>query len=396
MALLKLGLDMPFKAAMDAAEKRRSLMPGTYYELPAEMRAQAFTVSGLTAIDQVQSVLDELKRTLDKGGTLKDFKRWAASNEAGILPGHRLETIFRNGVQQAYNAGHWRRFEQDADERPYLMYDAINDSRTRPSHRAMDGVIRPVNDPIWRTRSPSWGHRCRCRLLSVSADEARARGGVTQSIPSEAQPDPGWGAKPTDHRPPLQAAISRRRKQCEVSQFADKPIPPIWCEGQGAKLLGKLAAAAADPKPRAPMPQMVRDLATLQLARDAVDSRGFKDRTLTLGPVTPSRELFEATGDDERSLYVASVALQASYLRRTLAKDGDARIEPRVMQFAYQAALAGGFSAAPKANPPSNPRSKAGLQMVMNVFPVSGRLLRWVWEFRPGRRALVLRDVRPV
>lgn len=388
MALLKLGLDMPFKAAIDAAEKRRSLMPGTYYELPAEMRAQAFTVSGLTAIDQVQAVLDELKRTLDKGGTLKDFKRWAASNEAGILPGHRLETIFRNGVQQAYNAGHWRRFEQDQDERPYLMYDAINDSRTRPAHRALDGVIRPVGDAFWRTHSPALGHRCRCRLLSLGADEARARGGVTQNPPAEGQPDPGWGAKPTDHRPPLQAAIGRRRKQCDVAQFAEsKPIPPIWCEGQGAKLLGKLAASAAEPKPRAPMPQMVRDLATLQLARDAVDSRGFKDRTLTLGPVTPSRELFEATGDDERSLFVASVALQASYLRRTLAKDGDARIEPRVMQFAYQAASAGGFTAAPG--------SIAGNPLVMNVFPVAGQLLRWVWEFRPGRRALVLRDVRP-
>ena len=46
MALLKLGLNVPFKAAMEAAEKRRSLMPATYYELPAEMRAQAFSQIG--------------------------------------------------------------------------------------------------------------------------------------------------------------------------------------------------------------------------------------------------------------------------------------------------------------------------------------------------------------
>jgi SPP1 gp7 family putative phage head morphogenesis protein len=385
VALLKLGLNVPFRAALEAAERRKSLMPGTYYELPAEMRAQAFTVSGLTAIDQVQSVLDELKRTLNKGGTFRDFKRWAATNDVG-LPGHRLETIFRNGVQQAYNAGHWRRFERDSDERPYLMYDAINDSRTRPAHRALDGVIRPVGDAFWRTHSPALGHRCRCRLLSLSQDEARSRGGVTQNPPAEGQPDPGWGAKPTDHRPQLQAAISRRRAQCEVSQFASKPMPPIWCDGPGAKLLGKLAASAADPKPRQAMPQMVRDLATLQLARDATDTRGFKDRTLTLGPVTPTRELYEATGEDDRSLFVASVALQASYLRRTLAKTGDARIEPRLLQFAYQAAQAGGFSAAP---------GSAWNPLVMNVFPVAGVLLRWVWEVRPGRRALVLRDVRP-
>jgi hypothetical protein len=77
------------------------------------------------------------------------------------------------------------------------MYDAVNDSRTRPSHLALDGVIRPVGDPFWNTHSPPLGHRCRCVLRSLSADQARERGGVTQNPPAEGVADPGWGAKPT-------------------------------------------------------------------------------------------------------------------------------------------------------------------------------------------------------
>lgn len=159
MPTLSIAFDLPFDQAIAAARQRRVTLPGTFYALPAEKRAQAFTVSGLAALDQVQGVLDELGRQLQAGGTLRDFQRWAAAQDLG-LPRHRLETIYRNGVQQAYNAGHWRRFEEDAQARPYLMYDAINDSRTRPAHSALDGVIRPVGDAFWQTHSPSLGHRC--------------------------------------------------------------------------------------------------------------------------------------------------------------------------------------------------------------------------------------------
>jgi hypothetical protein len=95
-------------------------------------------------------------------------------------------------------AGHWRVFDEQAESFPYLMYDAINDSRVRPSHLALDGVIRPVNDPFWKSRTPPLGHRCRCTLRSLTPTEARERGGVTQSPPIEGQPDKGWGSDPRE------------------------------------------------------------------------------------------------------------------------------------------------------------------------------------------------------
>jgi SPP1 gp7 family putative phage head morphogenesis protein len=193
---VKVPLDDPASKIIADLRSQNVTLPDVFYALEAEKRTQAFTVSGLSKIDQIQRVADELARHVADGGTLQEFQKWAESQDWS-LPDHRIETIFRNAVQTAYNAGHWRSFEETKATRPFLMYDAINDSRTRPSHLALDGTIRPVDDPFWDTHSPPLGFRCRCTLRSLSADQARGRGGVTQNPPAEGMADPGWGAKPT-------------------------------------------------------------------------------------------------------------------------------------------------------------------------------------------------------
>jgi SPP1 gp7 family putative phage head morphogenesis protein len=240
-APLAVAFDLPFEEAIASARARKVVLPEDYARLPADKRAQAYTVGGLAALDQVQAVMDELTRQLEQGGSFGDFQRWARTAQLG-LPPHTLETVYRNGIQQSYNAGHWRRFERDADTRPYLMYDAINDSRTRPAHRALDGVIRPVGDAFWGTHSPALGHRCRCRLVSLSREQAQARGGVTQNPPAEGVADAGWGRKPVDGFAGLRSAIDQRLGRCDLGSAGFAPrrgmASPIWChEGPARDLL---------------------------------------------------------------------------------------------------------------------------------------------------------------
>ena len=42
------------------------------------------------------------------------------------------------------------------------MYDAVNDSRTRPQHLEWDGLVLPVDHPFWKTHAPPNGWGCRC------------------------------------------------------------------------------------------------------------------------------------------------------------------------------------------------------------------------------------------
>lgn len=153
---------LPFMAAIESARMRGVVLPEVYYgELIGLARALAFTVSRLATVDQIDRVLKKLVAVLEDGGTLADFKRLAERDpDVAALPEGRVETIFRNGAQTAYNRGRAEFHTRHKATRPYGLYSAINDSRVRPNHLAMDGTILPIDHPWWGTRYPPNGHSC--------------------------------------------------------------------------------------------------------------------------------------------------------------------------------------------------------------------------------------------
>lgn len=241
MSKTSIDFGAPFDVQIAQARAQGVMLSPAYYAMPAEKRAQAFTVSGLAKLDQVQRVADELAKAQLEGKTLHEFQTWAKDQD-WQLPRHRLETIYRNAAQTAYQAGHWRDFEEHATSRPFLMYDAINDSRVRPSHLALDGIIKPVGDAFWQTHACPNGHRCRCAIRSLTRAQAMQKGGVTQNVPAEGRADEGWGHKPTDGFKGLLNSIENRLNKCRVNMavtFAKaRDNAPMWCkEGPARDLL---------------------------------------------------------------------------------------------------------------------------------------------------------------
>jgi SPP1 gp7 family putative phage head morphogenesis protein len=122
----------------------------------------------------------------------------------------RVETIFRTNVLTAYSVGRYEQMQQRKDALPYWQYDAVGDSRTRPTHRALDGKVFRADDPIWDTWYPPNGFNCRCTVRALSAAEAQARGVAVENgrdvldRPVEVEPgrlqhilpDPGWAYNP--------------------------------------------------------------------------------------------------------------------------------------------------------------------------------------------------------
>ena len=197
MPPLSIGFNVPFNEAIQATVSRQVVLPEIYYgTLQGIHRQLAFSVAGLASVDQLQAVLDSLTTVLKNGGTFAQWQKTITVSELG-LPKHRLDNIFRTNIQAAYNHGHWQQQTANKFTRPYLMYDAINDSRTRPSHRAMDGIIRHVDDPFWSTHYPPNGYRCRCRAISLSETQASERSkdgnGLSKAINGTTmKPDSGW------------------------------------------------------------------------------------------------------------------------------------------------------------------------------------------------------------
>lgn len=215
------GQPVHFREAIRAAEARQVVLPDIYYgQLQGIARQLAFSIAGIARYDQLKAVMDSLIKALSEGRTLKQWQSEMAVKDLS-LPKYRLENIFRTNLQSNYQAGHWEQFERNKDSRPLLMYDAINDSRTRPAHRALDGLIRPVDDPIWRRIAPLNGYLCRCGLISLTEAQAKARSGNGEGLnkaydPATMQPDKGWDYSPRDRLKGIEQATAKRQEKDSV------------------------------------------------------------------------------------------------------------------------------------------------------------------------------------
>lgn len=237
MAFLALVLPVRFHEAIRAAERRRVVLPDDYYgAIPISARGRAFTISGLMTAMQLRQALDDLNEGLRQGMTFGEWKAKALARD-WILPETRLELVLRAHTQTAYMAGVYEQAQRTKDRRPYLMYSAINDLRTRPNHAAMDGIIRHIDDPFWDSHFPPCGFNCRCGVITLTEEQARDRGGATKVIPPDARADPGWGFRPgragfvihealdreAIHAPaPLQATILDYHRQIREEQIIER------------------------------------------------------------------------------------------------------------------------------------------------------------------------------
>lgn len=79
-----------------------------------------------------------------------------------------LEAEYEASVSQAITARQWAEFENQKKDFPLLKYDTVGDSRVRPSHKAMNGIVRKINDPFWSKYMPPNGWRCRCNVIQLS------------------------------------------------------------------------------------------------------------------------------------------------------------------------------------------------------------------------------------
>jgi SPP1 gp7 family putative phage head morphogenesis protein len=156
--------------------------------LDGEAARRAFTVAGVTELQIVQDIYDEVARGIAEGLPLEDIKAAIKGKVRGDWTKRdaaQLDTIVINASQQSYNAGRWRQMQDPAVKqlRPYGMFDGVNDSRQTPICQECDGTILPLDHPWWETHSPQLHHRCRSGIRSLRASDAERRG-VTVEPPS--------------------------------------------------------------------------------------------------------------------------------------------------------------------------------------------------------------------
>lgn len=176
-----------------------------WFEVWQEAHNRAFTVAKVMRMDILQTIRNEVQRSLDEGTTIQEFRRnleptlksmgwWGrqlvidpntgAARSVLLGSPKRLETIYRTNLNVAYAVGRHKEMEEVTDYRPYWRYVAVIDPSTRDSHAALHNKVFRHNDPIWRKIYPpnDWG--CRCGVENLTKEEVEELG-LTVSLGSQ-------------------------------------------------------------------------------------------------------------------------------------------------------------------------------------------------------------------
>lgn len=172
--------------------KNRVAVKSYYFEdLPQQLRKLAFTVSDLETLNQVKIVQKSLENARNEGLSFSEWRNQLDLDAVRNLSSSRLETVYRTNMTSVYNNS-TRYNAASAGVTPYLMFDAVGDSRTRASHQELDGIIKRADHPFWNKYTPPLGYNCRCGVIPLSQEDAEARG-ITSENAQLPEPDRGFG-----------------------------------------------------------------------------------------------------------------------------------------------------------------------------------------------------------
>lgn len=139
---------------------------GIDYELLDELRNNTYLFSGAKTYQQVR----EMSSIIADSENFSDFKEQALEiyDQYNV---NWLQAEYNTAIGQASQARQWNEIEKNKETFPYLKYSAVIDDRTSDICLPLDGVILPVDDPLWDDYTPLNHFNCRCTLEQVDSFE---------------------------------------------------------------------------------------------------------------------------------------------------------------------------------------------------------------------------------
>jgi len=191
----------PFSEAVKTFVAKKVVPREMFDELRAEAKRRAFTVAGLATTHQLKIAKDEVQKAIKNGDSPRLFAkrleaRFASAGVTGLSTSH-AETVLQNAINTAFADGRFVQMTRPEvlEERPYWMVECRIDQHTRRCHREQHGkVVRGDEVASAKKRLP-WGHRCRCKFVSLTAGQVQRRGLVP--VPATllaGVPDQGWNS----------------------------------------------------------------------------------------------------------------------------------------------------------------------------------------------------------
>ena len=180
----------PFKLSFTEAInwfcKKFPVLYDVIEDITKKVDEQFFYIKRSTELEVTKKLYYNLLDNLKNGGTFKTWLEMSKEvlNKSGLgdSPWY-LELVYRNNMASAYNAGAFYNQQLNKKNKPYGLYDGVDDSRQSDICKALDGKVFPLDHPFWNNYLPPNHHGCRSQRIALDAEELEEYGlKVSKSI----------------------------------------------------------------------------------------------------------------------------------------------------------------------------------------------------------------------
>lgn len=190
---------LPYKLYRSTAKK---LISGIKEAKPTpdlfkELSDNIYIFSGAKTYQQIR----EITSFITEGKSIRPYNAFKklAKESYDLYNDSYLATEYETAIGQAQTAVKWYEIEREKNLFPLLKREAVMDANTSDECRILNGIIAPVGDAFWKTRSPLTHFRCRCILTQISKYEGvspSSRGEVSKAIKDTDHIDPVFKGNP--------------------------------------------------------------------------------------------------------------------------------------------------------------------------------------------------------
>lgn len=165
---------VPHEEARRRIADKPAVAREVFDNLPDELRARAFTITGIEDMDVVQAVRDEIAK-LPAGADWNAVKKAVAAKispwftEEGAEA--RAKLLMSHHAFTAYASTQARIMDEMIDVFPFRQYLSTGDGKVRASHAALNQIILPANHSFWQFHTPPWEWNCRCQVIELTAED---------------------------------------------------------------------------------------------------------------------------------------------------------------------------------------------------------------------------------
>lgn len=170
---LEFDFSLPPSEAIAFLQSKKPEVLNELSTLKHNIYNRVFTIKGIASVDLLSDMQKSLSLALLNGRNFTEWKKDAQgllSQGNALLSDKRLEQIYHQNILNSYNQG--RKMAQDnLKGEIYYRYVAINDSRTRLSHKLLHNTILPREHSFWEKHYPGSDFGCRCRVEAYTKEQ---------------------------------------------------------------------------------------------------------------------------------------------------------------------------------------------------------------------------------